>query len=100
MRWSRSTVVLAVVAAALPVAMYFALPRLPAGGKVEEPRSQVQVSFPASTLPLTKSTLGREPAGRPLVANVQILDLDRDGIPDVLACDAVLNRVVWYRQAP
>jgi hypothetical protein len=30
---------------------------------------------------------------------VQVIDLDRDGLPDVLACDAVLNRVVWFRQA-
>ena len=36
---------------------------------------------------------------RPTITNVQIVDFDRDGLPDVLACDAQLNRVIWYRQA-
>jgi hypothetical protein len=35
---------------------------------------------------------------RPLVANVAIVDLDRDGRPDVLAADASANRIVWLQQ--
>lgn len=35
---------------------------------------------------------------RPLIANVTIADLDRDGRPDILAADAAANRVVWLRQ--
>lgn len=38
--------------------------------------------------------------GRPLVTNVQIVDLDRDGLPDVLYCEAQKNTVRWIRQAP
>lgn len=39
-------------------------------------------------------------AERPLIAHVATVDLDRDGLMDVLACDLLLNRVVWIRQAP
>jgi len=46
--------------------------------------------------------LGDPPRGaeRPRIANVQIVDLDGDGLPDVLACDALRDRLVWLRQAP
>jgi hypothetical protein len=37
---------------------------------------------------------------RPLISNVQIVDLDGDGLPDILACDTVLNRIAWIRQFP
>ena len=37
---------------------------------------------------------------RPQIANVQVVDLDADGLPDVLVCDAVRNRVSWIRQSP
>jgi len=37
---------------------------------------------------------------RPRIANVQIVDLDRDGLPDILVCDALKNRVSWIRQYP
>src|SRR5439155_20722467 len=35
---------------------------------------------------------------RPRIANVQIVDLDQDGLADVLVCDALRNRVTWIRQ--
>jgi hypothetical protein len=37
---------------------------------------------------------------RPLVAHVTTVDLDRDGLIDVVACDVAANRVVWIRQSP
>lgn len=37
---------------------------------------------------------------RPQISNVQIADLDRDGLPDVLVCDVTQNRVIWIRQFP
>ena len=40
------------------------------------------------------------PDDRPLVANVGIADLDRDGMADVLVADAAANRVTWIRQSP
>jgi FG-GAP-like repeat len=35
---------------------------------------------------------------RPRIANVQVVDLDKDGFADVLACDALKNQIVWIRQ--
>src|SRR5262245_38535108 len=37
---------------------------------------------------------------RPQISNVQIADLDRDGLPDVLVCDVTRNQVTWIRQSP
>ena len=37
---------------------------------------------------------------RPRIAHVEIVDLDADGLPDILACDAFRNRVAWIRQFP
>ncbi|MGE0361438.1 MAG: FG-GAP repeat domain-containing protein [Vicinamibacterales bacterium] len=37
---------------------------------------------------------------RPMIANVAVVDLDADGLSDVVAADAATNRVTWVRQAP
>lgn len=37
---------------------------------------------------------------RPIVTHIAIADLDADGLPDVLYCDARKNTVRWIRQAP
>jgi hypothetical protein len=47
--------------------------------------------------PLGDAVRGEE---RPRVTNVAIVDLDRDGLADVLVCDALANRVSWIRQTP
>jgi hypothetical protein len=99
MQPARVPFVLLSIALALPVTFAVVLPRLPALRRVEPAKTAVQTSFPASKLPLVQSVLDRAPQNKPLITNVQMTDLDRDGIPDVVACDAVLNRVVWYRQA-
>lgn len=41
-----------------------------------------------------------DPAGdtKPWITNLCIVDLDKDGLKDVVACDAKLNRVCWIRQ--
>ena len=36
--------------------------------------------------------------GKPWISHVTIVDLDKDGLPDILACDDRLNAVVWLRQ--
>lgn len=38
--------------------------------------------------------------GRPMVTHVALIDLDRDGLLDVLYCDAAKNTVRWIRQSP
>lgn len=37
---------------------------------------------------------------RPRMSYVAVDDLDRDGLPDVLVCDALRGRVAWIRQFP
>ena len=37
---------------------------------------------------------------RPLIAHVAVVDLDRDGLGDILVCDALRGVVGWIRQAP
>ena len=46
--------------------------------------------------------VGALPVGdeRPLVANVAVVDLDRDGLGDIVVCDALRGEVGWIRQAP
>ncbi|MGY8718899.1 MAG: FG-GAP repeat domain-containing protein [Verrucomicrobiia bacterium] len=39
-----------------------------------------------------------EEFGRPEVTHVQIVDLDQDGLPDVLYCESSTNTVRWVRQ--
>ncbi|HEU5081002.1 MAG TPA: FG-GAP-like repeat-containing protein [Opitutaceae bacterium] len=38
--------------------------------------------------------------GRPLVTNLTLADLDKDGLLDVIYCEAQRNSVRWIRQAP
>lgn len=51
---------------------------------------------------LTPRPLGAPPGpdDRPMIANVAVADLDADGLLDVVAADAAVNRIVWLRQAP
>ncbi len=42
--------------------------------------------------------IGRPAVGLPWITDVEIVDLDGDGLKDVLACDARRNRVEWIRQ--
>ena len=37
---------------------------------------------------------------RPQISHVGIADLDGDGLPDIVVCDAARNRVSWIRQSP
>src|SRR5580765_5886569 len=37
---------------------------------------------------------------RPQIANVEAVDLDKDGLMDVLVCDTLRHRVDWIRQFP
>lgn len=56
----------------------------------------------ASAIAFAAAPIGLAPQGqeRPQIAHVAIVDLDRDGLNDVLACDALTNRLVWIQQSP
>ncbi len=60
---------------------------------------------PKATFPplvYTPSAIGSPvgPDDRPMVTNLQIADLDQDGLPDVIYSEARQNTVRWIRQAP
>ena len=44
--------------------------------------------------------IGDPVTGHPWVAHVAVVDLDGDGLPDVLVCDAQANQLRWIRQFP
>lgn len=49
---------------------------------------------------LTPSQIGQSYTDPPLISNVQAADLDKDGLEDVIVCDARDNFVSWIRQFP
>ena len=83
----------------IPWATYVVIADLPALGSIPEFDS-TGTTFPASPLEFEQTAIGRPPAQHPQITHVQIIDFDGDGLRDVVACDALRNRVVWYRQSP
>ena len=68
--------------------------------------SSTEKAVASSTAPRTL-TFRSQPIGerartdeRPQIAHVAIVDLDRDGLMDVLVCDALRNLLGWIRQSP
>ena len=81
----------------LPVALFVVLRFIPAQGAAPEVRRGGS-SYPACSLPLKMQPLGTNNEYPPRITNVQTVDFDGDGRLDVLACDALRNRVVWHQQ--
>ncbi len=52
------------------------------------------------TIRFLEGTSIGDPMGdtKPWITNLTIVDLDADGLKDVVACDAKLNRICWIRQ--
>lgn len=68
-------------------------------------RPEPIASAPPRTPPTVVSTgwfrgehVGAPVEGKPWISHVSIVDLDRDGRADILACDDKLNGLVWLRQ--
>jgi hypothetical protein len=95
----RRTTLLIAAALVAPLAAALLYPIVPATGTLPEPAFGGS-SFASPPHAWARATLGAEPQAHPWITNVQIVDFDRDGLPDVIACDALRNRVVWIRQAP
>ena len=51
------------------------------------------------TARFTSQAIGSTVEGKPWISHVNIVDLDHDGRPDILACDDKLNALVWLRQS-
>lgn len=49
---------------------------------------------------LTPRGIGDPPTPPPRISNVCLVDLDKDGLMDVVVCDALTDRVTWIRQSP
>lgn len=47
-----------------------------------------------------RESIGQPATGKPWITHVAAVDLDHDGLLDVLACDALADRVVALRQFP
>lgn len=77
------------------LASRFLTPRASAG-------SVPSADDPEITLRYTPTAVGSPVADfvRPLVTNVQVVDLDQDGLQDILYCEAQKNSVRWIRQSP
>jgi len=96
----RLNLALAAIAVVIPIGFVVAWPHLPArGGAVSIQLSPVS-HFPPSRLVFDRQALGGDPGFRPRIANVRIVDLDKDGRNDIVVCDAQRNRVFWYHQRP
>jgi hypothetical protein len=77
------------------------------GGATSPPASPAPSTSNSAALTSTPGTFVSRPVGtrprgeeRPQIAHVAIADLDRDGLNDVLVCDALQNIVTWIRQSP
>lgn len=65
------------------------------------PQSTGILSRPIEDLDrFTPETIGLPVEGRPWISHVTLVDLDRDGRVDVLACDDKAFAVEWLRQLP
>lgn len=52
----------------------------------------------ALAAPVKSRSIGADAKGEPWVSNVNISDLDQDGLLDVIVCEGRLNQVSWIRQ--
>ncbi|MSR57176.1 MAG: VCBS repeat-containing protein [Planctomycetaceae bacterium] len=96
MRWS--LIPLACLTVAIPVASYYALPRIPPLRQLPEPAAAAGSRFAASSLRFARSEIGPAPQLRPIITNVQILDFDGDERNEIIACDARRQAVVVCRR--
>jgi hypothetical protein len=49
---------------------------------------------------LKSSQIGDPFTEPPMISNIEVTDLDKDGLTDVIVCDARSNTITWIRQSP
>ncbi|HNY39697.1 MAG TPA: VCBS repeat-containing protein [Bryobacteraceae bacterium] len=49
---------------------------------------------------LAPAQIGFQSTGPPRIGSLEIVDLDKDGLPDVLVADMLAQRIGWIRQSP
>lgn len=91
------THVLALIAAGLGIVLAgTAFLRSP-GDSIYAP--QRGLVFPASPLPFVQQQSTHAASGLPRITHVQIIDIDSDGMAEIIACDALHNRLVRLDRA-
>lgn len=63
------------------------------------PPLPARVATVDATAMFTPQPMGAAVEGYPWIAHVRAVDLDGDGLLDVVACDALRNQVTWLRQS-
>lgn len=88
---------LGIAVVAVPLVFNWAWQACPNRGRLDQLPSN-GTTHPPTSLTLRKQSLGTGQGVPPWITNVQIVDLDKDGLKDVVACDGRFDRVLWYRQ--
>jgi hypothetical protein len=90
------------VAGAAVLVGYLGFRAVRAGSRPASPDRPVDAgAAPALTLDenaFVPRPLGRPPEGIPWITDLTIVDLDGDGLKDVVVCDGRFNKVTWIRQ--
>ena len=68
--------------------------------KTEVQESPIEATHGKKIDFLTPVPTGFPSADPPRIGSVQFVDLDKDGLPDILVADMLANRVGWIRQFP
>lgn len=76
------------------------LPFLAAGCGPSSSPSGHEESGARAPIVFAASTIGEPVQGTPWITDLTIVDLDEDGLLDIVACDGKANEVRWLRQSP
>lgn len=68
----------------------------------EDPKGSSNKPKAGEKIQFLKKTIIGDPAGdsKPWITHLAIVDLDQDGLKDVVVCDAKRNQISWIRQDP
>lgn len=99
-RFDFSRIALVLLTAGIPAGMAIAWRHIPPLGSPPAvmPTGSVFGSSPA--IRFAPTAIGPPPTGLPRITNVQIIDLDADGVNEIVACDGQQNAVVAFHRRP
>ncbi len=69
-------------------------------GRQPAPAPKVVLRPPGPPPAYRPQPIGAPVEGKPWIAHLNPVDFDRDGLMDLLACEAQRNQVLWLRQSP
>lgn len=93
------TLLLLIAVVLLPLVTWMLMPLVPPLGSLPKLYSG-GTSYAASPLQFQRISTSPTKTALPLITNVQILDFDKDGQNDILACDAAGNQVLLISTQP